>query len=317
MSCSHSTVSAYLNGRRVPPPDQLKTFVLACKGDPATWQERLETVHETLSRLPAPDVPRTVVYDQYADAKLREQDWSSQRQRSPEPDQALSEGPDEQVPSEGLSRTSFDPTGSITSGMGSDEAQARLRQAFREADHQVKTLHPRTYNEARTIGEHVREGTAVIMNLDEMVDRDATRLVDFAAGLIFGLRGSIDRVANKVLLLSPANVEASAEDDSRSVSQTGQDGASHLIMVLRPRTYNETRTVGEYFREGTAVIMGLTEMVDSDAKRFVDFAAGLIFGLRGSLERVTNRVFLLAPASMEVTAEDKARIAERGFFNQS
>ena len=89
------------------------------------------------------------------------------------------------------------------------------------------------------------------------------------------------------------------------------------ITTLHPRTYNEARTIGEHFREGTPVIMNLTEMVDSDAKRLVDFAAGLIFGLHGSIERVTNKVFLLSPANVEVTAEDKARIVERGFFNQS
>ena len=89
------------------------------------------------------------------------------------------------------------------------------------------------------------------------------------------------------------------------------------ITTLHPRTYNEARTIGEHFREGTPVIMNLSEMVDSDAKRLVDFAAGLVFGLRGSIDRVTNRVFLLSPASIEVTAEDKARMAERGFFNQS
>src|SRR6516165_1798736 len=89
------------------------------------------------------------------------------------------------------------------------------------------------------------------------------------------------------------------------------------ITTLHPRTYNEARTIGEHFREGTPVIMNLTEMVDSDAKRLVDFGAGLIFGLRGSIERVTNKVFLLSPANIEVTAEDKARMAERGFFNQS
>jgi len=89
------------------------------------------------------------------------------------------------------------------------------------------------------------------------------------------------------------------------------------ITTLHPRTYNEARTIGEHFREGTPVIMNLTEMVDSDAKRLVDFSAGLIFGLRGSIERVTNKVFLLSPANVEVAAEDKARIVERGFFNQS
>ncbi len=89
------------------------------------------------------------------------------------------------------------------------------------------------------------------------------------------------------------------------------------ITTLHPRTYNEARTIGEHFREGVPVIMNLTEMVDSDAKRLVDFAAGLIFGLRGSIERITNKVFLLSPANVAVTPEDKARIAERAFFNQS
>ncbi len=91
----------------------------------------------------------------------------------------------------------------------------------------------------------------------------------------------------------------------------------YRITTLHPRTYNEARTIGEHFREGTPVIMNLTEMDDTDAKRLVDFAAGLIFGLRGRIERVTNKVFLLSPEHVEVTAEDKARIAEGGFFNQS
>ena len=65
------------------------------------------------------------------------------------------------------------------------------------------------------------------------------------------------------------------------------------------------------------MIMNLTDMDDSDAKRLVDFAAGLVFGLHGTIERVTNKVFLLSPADVTVTAEDKARMAESGFFNQS
>jgi cell division inhibitor SepF len=92
---------------------------------------------------------------------------------------------------------------------------------------------------------------------------------------------------------------------------------AYRITTLTPRTYNEARTIGEHYREGTPVIMNLTEMDDVDAKRLVDFAAGLIFGLRGSIERVTNKVFLLSPEHVEVTAEDKALIVEGGFFNQS
>ncbi len=125
--------------------------------------------------------------------------------------------------------------------------------------------------------------------------------------------------------------QAGARDTRASYAERGSEGGGRdrraaepapatdlaRITTLHPRTYNEARTIGEHFREGTPVIMNLTEMVDSDAKRLVDFSAGLIFGLRGSIERVTNKVFLLSPANVEVTAEDKARIAERGFFNQS
>src|SRR5690606_24211442 len=88
------------------------------------------------------------------------------------------------------------------------------------------------------------------------------------------------------------------------------------IITVHPRTYNEARTIGENFRDGIPVIMNLTEMEDGDAKRLVDFAAGLIFGLRGSIDRVTSKVFLLSPPNVNVTAEDKERIAG-GFFNQS
>ena len=131
---------------------------------------------------------------------------------------------------------------------------------------------------------------------------------------------------DRTVIPDEADVRASRDDYGRDdygsyhtdwrtehVPQTNVD----RITTLHPRTYNEARTIGEHFREGTPVIMNLTEMVDSDAKRLVDFAAGLIFGLRGSIERVTNKVFLLSPANVEVTAEDKARMAERGFFNQS
>jgi cell division inhibitor SepF len=101
---------------------------------------------------------------------------------------------------------------------------------------------------------------------------------------------------------------------------TAQSTVAELsrITTLHPRTYNEARTIGENFREGVPVIMNLSEMDDSDAKRLVDFAAGLVFAVRGTIERVTAKVFLLSPPNVTVAAEDKQRIAENGaFFNQS
>ena len=89
------------------------------------------------------------------------------------------------------------------------------------------------------------------------------------------------------------------------------------ITTLHPTTYNEARVIGENFRDGIPVIMNLSEMSDADAKRLVDFAAGLVFAVHGTIERITNKVFLLSPPNVAVAAEDKARIAEGGFFNQS
>lgn len=93
-------------------------------------------------------------------------------------------------------------------------------------------------------------------------------------------------------------------------------GDAYRITTLHPRSYNDARRIGEEFRQNVPVIMNLTEMDDTDAKRIVDFAAGLVFGLRGTIERVTNKVFLLSPANVDVAAEAR-KLAQDGFFNQS
>jgi len=134
---------------------------------------------------------------------------------------------------------------------------------------------------------------------DEPPRRTAVRPVDRSAGMT---RGGLALDTRPTTITRP---------------EAATSVAAYRITTLHPRTYNEARTIGEHFREGVPVIMNLTEMDDSDAKRLVDFAAGLSFGLRGRIERITNKVFLLSPANVDVTAEDKARIAEGGFFNQS
>ena len=103
-----------------------------------------------------------------------------------------------------------------------------------------------------------------------------------------------------------------------SVVQETQMGPLNRITTIHPRTYNEAKAIGESFRDGVPVIMNLSDMDDSDAKRLVDFAAGLVFGLHGTIERVTAKVFLLSPAHVEVAAEAPAggRVT-RSPFNQS
>ena len=93
------------------------------------------------------------------------------------------------------------------------------------------------------------------------------------------------------------------------------------ITTIHPRSYNDARRIGEAFRDGTPVIINLTDMDDGDAKRLVDFSAGLIFGLHGAIERVTAKVFLLSPADVEITSgpktEEVSSVRAAGFFNQS
>ncbi|WP_121252579.1 cell division protein SepF [Nocardioides ferulae] len=123
--------------------------------------------------------------------------------------------------------------------------------------------------------------------------------------------------APKVREHRPAPVSDLSERRRTAPGPTGVVAELSRIVTLHPSTYNEARLVGENYREGTPVIMNLSEMDDADAKRLVDFAAGLIFATRGDIERVTNKVFLLSPPNVTVAAEDKRRIAEGGFFNQS
>ena len=113
----------------------------------------------------------------------------------------------------------------------------------------------------------------------------------------------------------------SSIDERRRVERPERraSNASDLarIETVTPRTYNDARTVGEHYRSGVPVIMNLSEIDDEDAKRLVDFAAGLVFAVHGSINRVTAKVFLLSPENISVTDEDKQRIAAGGFFNQS
>jgi cell division inhibitor SepF len=144
---------------------------------------------------------------------------------------------------------------------------------------------------------------------DETYEEPAVRRYQTsAAAPAAGARRSFD---------TRSSVGATALDTSPRPQAVPAHDDGYRITTLHPHSYNDARAIGEHFRAGTPVIMNLSEMDDADAKRLVDFAAGLIFGLHGRIERVTNKVFLLSPEHVEVTAEDKARIAEAGFFNQS
>ncbi|MFR9725231.1 cell division protein SepF [Streptomyces sp. MS19] len=89
------------------------------------------------------------------------------------------------------------------------------------------------------------------------------------------------------------------------------------IATVTPDGFGDARRIGELFRDGVPVVINLTVLDSADAKRVVDFAAGLTFGLRGTIERVANRVFLLTPADYQIVTAQRDRSAEDGFYNQS
>ncbi len=108
-------------------------------------------------------------------------------------------------------------------------------------------------------------------------------------------------------------------DDVRTerVSQRAYPVSHTTVHYTAPMTFNEVEEVGDRFRNGIPVIMNLAGASESVAKRVLDFASGLIYGLDGRIERVGDRVFLLTPRGVEFSTEERRKLSERGFFNQA
>jgi cell division inhibitor SepF len=111
---------------------------------------------------------------------------------------------------------------------------------------------------------------------------------------------------------------ATAERPEAIVRTMSSSRPQALASIHRaePKRFNEAREIGERFKQGVPVIMNLQGCDDSIARRLVDFASGLVFGLDGKIEMVAQRVYLLTPADMEVSAEEREKIVEGGFYNQ-
>jgi cell division inhibitor SepF len=110
---------------------------------------------------------------------------------------------------------------------------------------------------------------------------------------------------------------ASSDGDAvvRPMPGTGQGPRFHLV---QPSSFNDAQEIGDKFREGFSVIMNL-QSVDPDlSRRLVDFASGLAYGLGGTMQPAAEKVFLITPAGVPVSAEERRRfLEERGFFNQA
>jgi cell division inhibitor SepF len=122
---------------------------------------------------------------------------------------------------------------------------------------------------------------------------------------------------SNVRRLPPARVEEAGGVATATKVRAVSGHGGHKVHLTDPITFNDVEEVGENFRMGIPVIMNLAGASESVAKRLLDFASGLIFGLDGRIERVGDRVFLLTPAGVEVSTEERRRLTERGFFNQA
>ena len=131
----------------------------------------------------------------------------------------------------------------------------------------------------------------------------------------------LDHGSNQQVQRSSRLVKSESKSSSKSnvelLPHTDPNKSIDHIISLTPRTYSDVRSIGEHYREGKPVIMNLSDMEESERKRLVDFASGLVFGHHGSIERVTPKVFLLTPPNVSVSVEDKNSAAQASVFNQS
>ena len=107
------------------------------------------------------------------------------------------------------------------------------------------------------------------------------------------------------------------EEPTEAVIHPIPSAATGKVHLIEPSGFNDAEEIGEKFKADIPVIVNLRAMESDTAKRLIDFAAGLTFGLDGRIQRVADKVFLLTPRNVEVSAEERRRLQERGFFNQA
>ena len=112
-----------------------------------------------------------------------------------------------------------------------------------------------------------------------------------------------------------ADVAHRPEAIVRTISAS-RPAAGTSMHKSEPKRFNDAREISDKYKDGIPVIMNLQSTDDTIARRLVDFASGLVYGLDGTIETVANRVYLLTPANMEVSAEERESLREGGFYNQ-
>ena len=103
----------------------------------------------------------------------------------------------------------------------------------------------------------------------------------------------------------------------RSVGPPGNGRGDVRVHLVIPKSFNDAQDVADKFKDSIPVIINLQGSDNDLSKRLIDFASGLTYALDGGMQRIADKVFLLTPRDVEVSAEERARLIEKGFFNQS
>jgi cell division inhibitor SepF len=99
--------------------------------------------------------------------------------------------------------------------------------------------------------------------------------------------------------------------------RNGRSGGDVSVHLVIPKSFNDAQQIADRFKDGTPVILNLQDSETDLSKRLIDFASGLTYALDGGMQRVADKVFMLTPRNVEISAEERARLIEKGFFNQS
>ena len=114
-----------------------------------------------------------------------------------------------------------------------------------------------------------------------------------------------------------AAVRPSRVREMRPQIEAVPNPSSVKVHLVLPRSFNDAQQIADKFKQGIPVILNLQSADTELSKRLIDFASGLTYALNGGMQRVADKVFLLTPRNVEVSAEERARLIEKGFFNQA
>jgi cell division inhibitor SepF len=103
----------------------------------------------------------------------------------------------------------------------------------------------------------------------------------------------------------------------RPVENGAGGGIDVQVHLVTPNNFNDAQEIADRFKQGVPVILNLQTSDAELSKRLIDFGSGLTYALDGGMQKIADKTFLLTPRNVEVSAEEKARLVERGFFNQS